>query len=70
MSARMSIVCANLPVVETKPIEPLSPPTEADTDVPSSCSAFERASPSRVLVPSLIIAAVMLASPVRSAGSN
>ena len=64
------MVWSNLPVVETKLIEPLSPPTDVDTDVPSSCSAFERASPSRVFVPSLIIAAVMLASPVRSADSN
>ena len=70
MSARMSSVGANLPVVETKPIEPDSLPIPTLTDVPSSCSAFDSASPSRVVVPSLSIDAVMLARPRWSAVSN
>ncbi len=70
MSATMSSVCANLSVVETKLIDPDSPATVVETDVPSSCSAFESASPSLLLVPSLIMAAVRLARPVLSAGSN
>ena len=61
---------ANLPVVEMNPIEPDSPPIPVATDVPSSCSAFDSASPSRDVVPSLIMDAVMLANPRRPAGSN
>ena len=38
--------------------------------MPSNCSAFDSASPSRVFVPSLIIEAVRLATPRLSAGSN
>ena len=70
MSVRMSSVGANLAVVETKPIDPDSLPTPAFTDVPSSCSAFDSASPSRVVVPSLSIEAAMLAMPRRFAVSN
>ena len=54
----MSSVAANLAVVLTKLIDPLSPPTPTDTFVPSSWSAFDRSSPFRVFVPSLIIDAV------------
>jgi len=70
MSARMSSVGANLSDVERKPIDPLSPPMDTETLVPSSCSAFDSASPSRVFVPSLIIEAVRPARPRLSAGSN
>ncbi len=63
MSDRMSSDAGNFPVVDTKPMEPLSPATFALTDVPRSCSAFESASPSRVFVPSLRSAAVSAATP-------
>ena len=58
MSARMSSVAPNFADVDWNVIVPLSPPTTACTEVPSSCSAFDSASPSRVVVPSLSIAAV------------
>ena len=70
MSARMSSVAGNFAAVDAKLIEPLSPPTDAMTDVPSSCSAFDSASASRVFVPSLSSAAVSDADACLPAGSN
>ncbi len=55
-------------MVLTKLIEPLSEPTPTDTFVPSNCSAFDRSSPVRVFVPSLIIEAVRPATPRRFGG--
>ena len=70
MSARMASVAGNFAAVERKLIEPLSLPTEAFTDVPSSCSAFDSDSASRVCVPSLSRAAVSDATACLPAGSN
>jgi hypothetical protein len=70
MSERISSVSVNLLLVEMKLIAPLSLPIAVETFVPRSCSAFDRASPSRVLVPSLSIDAVSDATPRRSAFSN
>ena len=70
MSARMSSVGANFAVVETNPMDAVSPRTLAATFVPSSCRALDSASPFLVAVPSLSIDAVRLPTPRRSAGSN
>src|SRR4029453_13808323 len=48
---------------------PVSPAILTDTVVPRSCSAAASASPSLVLGPSLIIAAVISASPRLGTGS-
>jgi hypothetical protein len=70
MSARMSRVDVNLPLVATKLIDPLSLPIAVETFVPSNCSAFDSDSPSRVFVPSFSIDAVSAATPRRSGFSN
>ncbi len=70
MSARMASVAGNFADVEVKLIVPLSAPMSALTVVPSSCRAFDSASPSRVVVPSLRSAAVSDATPCRPGASN
>ncbi len=69
MSATRARTFGKFSVVDRKPIVPLSSPTRTSTDVPRRSSASDSSSPVSESVPSLIMAAVMSARPVLSAGS-